>query len=46
MKGKRKRTNNDVENTTQKNKDCTTQTTHEIGCEFRYSGRVRSSCST
>jgi len=46
MKGKRKRTNNDVENTTQKNKDYAIQTTHEIGGEFRYSGRVRSSCST
>jgi len=39
---KRKRTNNDLQNTTQKTKDLATIT----GGNLRYSGKVSSSCST
>ena len=43
---KRKRTNNGVENTTQKTKDLTTWTSIKTGSKIRCSGRVGSSCST
>ena len=43
---KRKRTHNDLQNTTQKTKDLATQTAHKTGDELRCSGRVGSSCST
>ena len=43
---KRKRTNNDLQNTTQKTKDRVTQTPLKTGGELRCSGRVSSSCST
>jgi hypothetical protein len=42
----RKRTNNDLQNTTQKTKDQVTRTPLKTGDELRYSGRVSSSCST
>jgi len=46
-KGKRdKRTNNVLQNTTQKTKDRTKQIPLNTGGELRCSGRVRSSCST
>jgi hypothetical protein len=43
--GKRKRTNNDLQNTTQKTKDQATRTLLTIRGELRCSGRVSSSCS-
>jgi hypothetical protein len=42
----RKRTNNDLQNTTQKTKDQVTRTLLKTGDELRYTGRVSSSCST
>jgi hypothetical protein len=43
---KRKRTNNDLQNTTQKTKEQATQTPLKIGGELRWSGRVGIYCST
>jgi hypothetical protein len=45
-KSKDKRTNNDLQNTTQKSKDQATWTPLRTGDELRCSGRVYSSCST
>ena len=42
---KDKRTNNDLQNTTQKNKARATRTPLKTGDEFRCSGRVSSACS-
>ena len=39
-----KRTNNDLQNTTQKTKDRVTQTPLKIGSDHRYSRRIDSSC--
>jgi hypothetical protein len=44
--GKRKLTNNIVQNTVQKTKDRATRTPHETEGKIRYSGRVICSCST
>jgi hypothetical protein len=46
QKKKDKRTNNDLQNTTQKSKDQATWTPLRTGDELRCSGRVCSSCST
>ena len=43
---KDKMTNNDILNTTQKTKDRATRTPRKTGGEYRFSGRVSSSCST
>ena len=43
---KRKRTNNDLQNTTQKAKDRARRTPLKTGGKLRCSGRVGSSCST
>ena len=43
---KDKRTNNDLENSTQKTKHRATRTSIKAGGEFRYPGRVGSTCST
>ena len=43
---KDKRTNNDLQNTTQKNKDWATRTPLKTGDELMCSGRVGSACST
>ena len=43
---KRKMTNNNVQSTTQKNKDCVTRTPLKTGDVLRCSGRVSDSCST
>ena len=43
---KRKRKNNDVQNTAQKTKDRATRTPLRTGCELRFSRKVSSSCST
>ena len=43
---KRKRTNDDLQHITQKNKDRVTQTPLTTGGELRCSGRVSRSCST
>jgi len=43
---KRKRTNDDLKNTTQKTKDRATRTPPKTGGELRCSGKVSSSCST
>ena len=40
-----KRTNNDLQNTTQKTKDRATRTLLNTGGELRFSGRVSSFCS-
>ena len=45
-KKKEKRTNNDVQNTTQKIKDRAIRTSLKSGDELRCSGRVSNSCST
>jgi hypothetical protein len=45
-RNKNKRTNNDLQNTTQKTKDRATRTPPKTGGKLRYSGRVSSSCST
>jgi len=41
-----KRTNSDLQNTTQKTKDRVTQNPLNTGGELRFSGMVNSSCST
>ena len=43
---KDKRTNNDLQNTTQKTKNRATRTPRKTGGEPRWSGKVSSSCST
>ena len=43
---KYKRTNNDLQSTTQKTKDRATRTPLKTGSELRCSGRESSSCST
>ena len=43
---KDKRTNNDLQNKTQKTKDRATRTPLKIECELGCPGRVNSSCST
>ena len=43
---KDKRTNNDLQNITHKTKDRGTRTPLKTESKFRYSGRIRSSCST
>jgi hypothetical protein len=43
---KDKRTNNNLQNTTEKTKDRVTQTSLKTGCEFMCSGRLNISCST
>jgi hypothetical protein len=43
---KRKRTNNDLQKTTQKAKDRVARTPLKTGIELMYSGRVSRSCST
>ena len=43
---KEKRTNHDLQNTTQETKDCETRTPLQPGCELRCSGKVGSSCFT
>jgi hypothetical protein len=45
MKRDKKKTNNDLQNTTQKTKDRVTRTRLKPGGELRCSGRVGSSCS-
>jgi hypothetical protein len=45
-KRKEKRTNNDLQNNTQKIKDRATRTSLKTGGELRCSGKVSSSCST
>jgi len=46
QKKKYKRTNNDIQNITNKTKDRVTRTPLKTGSELRCSGRVISSCST
>ena len=46
LKIKDKRTNNDLENSTQKPKHRATRTSIKTGGELRYLGRVGSTCST
>ena len=43
---KRKKPNNDLQNTIQKTKEQATRNPQNIWSELRYSGRVSSSCST
>jgi mannose-6-phosphate isomerase-like protein (cupin superfamily) len=46
QKKKDKRTNNDIQNTSQKTKDRTTRIPLKTGGELRFPGRLSSSCST
>jgi hypothetical protein len=46
LKHKNKRTNNDLQNITQKTKDRTTRTKIKTGCEVRCSGKESRSCFT
>ena len=43
---KDKRTNNNVQNTTQKTKDQATRTPLKTGCDLSCTGRVSNSCTT
>jgi hypothetical protein len=46
LKEKEQKTNNDLQNTTQKTKDCETRDPLKTGSELMCSGRVGSSCSS
>ena len=46
LKEKELKTNNDLQNTTQKTKDCETRDPLKTGSELMCSGRVGSSCSS